>query len=190
MPDPSAQLTLMLQRTLPDAEALLAALRGFGLQQITRCRLTRNRSVMVSFGEGELRVHERRHVASVCGLAGPCCSFRSRCARRPCAAAARHRTPTIHRWRCGSPSVIDCSMRGISPDSYELSRSACRAGCVVGSGSTALPRHMVMSRRSRSGVATCGATAGSRLWKRCCTRWCTSGRMRMACPSTIVEHSE
>jgi hypothetical protein len=58
MPDPSAQLTLMLQRTLPDAEALLAALRGFGLQQITRCRLTRNRSVMVSFGEGELRVHE------------------------------------------------------------------------------------------------------------------------------------
>ena len=32
-------------------------LRGLGLARITRCRLTRNRNVMVSFGGGELRVH-------------------------------------------------------------------------------------------------------------------------------------
>lgn len=56
--DHPAQLTLVFQRTLADAEALLAALRAFGLQQITRCRLTKNRNVMVSFGDGELRVHE------------------------------------------------------------------------------------------------------------------------------------
>ena len=31
---------------------------GLGLRTIRRCRLTRNRNVMVSFGGGELRVHE------------------------------------------------------------------------------------------------------------------------------------
>jgi hypothetical protein len=56
--DPAAQLALVFERVLPDSDALLAALRGFGLRQITRCRLTRNRNVMVSFGDGELRVHQ------------------------------------------------------------------------------------------------------------------------------------
>ena len=56
--DHPAQLTLLLQRTLADGDALLAALQAFGLRQITRCRLTKNRNVMVSFGGGELRVHE------------------------------------------------------------------------------------------------------------------------------------
>jgi len=37
---------------------LLAALRGMGLRSIRSCRLTANRNVMVSFGGGELRVHE------------------------------------------------------------------------------------------------------------------------------------
>lgn len=41
-----------------DAPALLAALRGLGLRSIRSCRLTTNRNVMVSFGGGELRVHE------------------------------------------------------------------------------------------------------------------------------------
>jgi hypothetical protein len=41
-----------------DAEELLALLGQYGLQRINRCRLTRNRNVMVSFGGGELRVHE------------------------------------------------------------------------------------------------------------------------------------
>ena len=40
------------------AEQLLARLRGLGLSRIERCRLTRNRHVMVSFSGGALRVHE------------------------------------------------------------------------------------------------------------------------------------
>ncbi len=40
------------------AEELLARLQQLGLRRIARCRLTRNRNVMVSFGSGELRVHE------------------------------------------------------------------------------------------------------------------------------------
>jgi hypothetical protein len=41
-----------------DAAAMLAALRAMGLRSIRVCRLTSNRNVMVSFGGGELRVHE------------------------------------------------------------------------------------------------------------------------------------
>jgi hypothetical protein len=41
-----------------NAEELLARLGQLGLHRIARCRLTRNRNVMVSFGAGELRVHE------------------------------------------------------------------------------------------------------------------------------------
>ena len=41
-----------------NADELLARLRTLGLRRIHRCILTRNRTVMVSFGEGELRVHE------------------------------------------------------------------------------------------------------------------------------------
>ena len=41
-----------------NADELLARLRQLGLRRLTRCRLTRNRNVMVSFGGGELRVHE------------------------------------------------------------------------------------------------------------------------------------
>lgn len=55
------QLTLALRpgpAPLPDATALLNRLTFLGLRRIDRCRLTRNRNVMVSFGGGELRVHE------------------------------------------------------------------------------------------------------------------------------------
>jgi hypothetical protein len=41
-----------------NADELLARLQQLGLRRIVRCRLTRNRNVMVSFGGGELRVHE------------------------------------------------------------------------------------------------------------------------------------
>jgi hypothetical protein len=41
-----------------NADELLARLRQLGLRRIRCCRLTRNRNVMVSFGGGELRVHE------------------------------------------------------------------------------------------------------------------------------------
>src|SRR4051812_32688370 len=40
------------------ADVLFARLRAFGLSRIQRCRLTRNRHVMVSFSGGALRVHE------------------------------------------------------------------------------------------------------------------------------------
>ena len=39
-------------------DALLARLRALGLRGLSRCRLTRNRNVMVSFGADEIRVHE------------------------------------------------------------------------------------------------------------------------------------
>src|SRR3954469_7225484 len=39
-------------------DVLFARLRGLGLSRIQRCRLTRNRHVMVSFSGGALRVHE------------------------------------------------------------------------------------------------------------------------------------
>ena len=53
-----AQLTLMLRGSLRTADELLARLRILGLHRFDRCRLTRNRNVMVSFGAHELRVHE------------------------------------------------------------------------------------------------------------------------------------
>ena len=54
-----AQLELGFHGGTPhNAEELLARLRILGLRRIDRCRLTRNRNVMVSFGAGELRVHE------------------------------------------------------------------------------------------------------------------------------------
>jgi hypothetical protein len=54
------QLEIVLGVGGPPADAahLLAALRGMGLRSIRSCRLTTNRNVMVSFGGGELRVHE------------------------------------------------------------------------------------------------------------------------------------
>jgi hypothetical protein len=55
----AAQLELSLPDVTPkNADELLARLRTLGLQRITGCRLTRNRNVMVSFGDGMLRVHE------------------------------------------------------------------------------------------------------------------------------------
>src|SRR5262249_649455 len=59
---PAEQLSLDLDalaaRPSPrDADELLARLRALGLRRIERCRLTRNRNVMVSFRGPELRVH-------------------------------------------------------------------------------------------------------------------------------------
>jgi hypothetical protein len=56
--DGPAQLTLVLTTTLRTADDLLRRLRILGLRRIARCRLTRNRNVMVSFTAEELRVHE------------------------------------------------------------------------------------------------------------------------------------
>ncbi len=54
----AAQLTLDLHALPKTAAELLAKLRALGLRRIDNCRLTRNRNVMVSYGAGELRVHE------------------------------------------------------------------------------------------------------------------------------------
>jgi hypothetical protein len=56
--DPEAQLSLGLDAAPRTADELLARLTALGLTGITRCRLTRNRTVMVSFRGAELRVHE------------------------------------------------------------------------------------------------------------------------------------
>jgi len=55
----STQLELVLADAAPkNADELLGRLRSLGLTRLRRCRLTRNRNVMVSFGGEELRVHE------------------------------------------------------------------------------------------------------------------------------------
>jgi len=60
----AAQLTFELDAPPRDADELLARLRALGLGRIARCRLTRNRNVMVSFRGRDLRVHEGYLVAS------------------------------------------------------------------------------------------------------------------------------
>ena len=53
------QFELSFETTTPrTADELLARLRQLGLKRIAKARLTCNRNVMVSFGGGELRVHE------------------------------------------------------------------------------------------------------------------------------------
>jgi hypothetical protein len=51
------QLQLDLEHAPASAEELLALLRGMGLRGIDCCVLTRNRSVMISFRAGVLRLH-------------------------------------------------------------------------------------------------------------------------------------
>ena len=60
-PADPAQLGLELVAGPPKprtAAELLSCLRTLGLRGFDRCRLTRNRTVMVSFRDGELRLHE------------------------------------------------------------------------------------------------------------------------------------
>lgn len=56
----SGQLSLDFEATRApqNGDELLAHLQSFGLKRITRCSLTRNRNVMVSFRGTEMRVHE------------------------------------------------------------------------------------------------------------------------------------
>jgi len=55
---PQDQLDLGLDGAPRNATELLSRLRALGLTGIDRCRLTRNRAVMVSYRGRELRVHE------------------------------------------------------------------------------------------------------------------------------------
>src|SRR5205085_1742210 len=54
----AGQLTLLLSSSLRDADDLLRRLRALGLRRMSRCTLTRNRNVMVSFAGQELRMHQ------------------------------------------------------------------------------------------------------------------------------------
>ena len=55
----ATQLELGFEAAPPHtAEELFARLQQYGLRRLDRCKLTHNRNVMVSFGGGELRVHE------------------------------------------------------------------------------------------------------------------------------------
>src|SRR5437868_8083486 len=54
----TAQLTFELDAPPRTADELLSRLRALGLGRIARCRLTRNRNVMVSYRGRDLRVHE------------------------------------------------------------------------------------------------------------------------------------
>jgi hypothetical protein len=56
-PDP-AQLGLAFDACPRTAGELLALLKARGLRRIERCTLTKNTRVMVSFRDGEIRVHE------------------------------------------------------------------------------------------------------------------------------------
>ena len=51
------QLQLEFDSPPRNAEQLLTRLRSYGLKGISRCRLTQNRAVMVSFSGKELRIH-------------------------------------------------------------------------------------------------------------------------------------
>ncbi|HJU88537.1 MAG TPA: SprT-like domain-containing protein [Gemmatimonadaceae bacterium] len=52
------QLYLELDAAPRNADEMLMRLRSLGLKGITRCRLTNNRAVMVSFNGDELRLHQ------------------------------------------------------------------------------------------------------------------------------------
>jgi len=56
-PDPS-QLGLAFDVSPRTGDELLALLRARGLRRIERCTLTKNTRVMVSFRDGEIRIHE------------------------------------------------------------------------------------------------------------------------------------
>jgi hypothetical protein len=53
----AGQLALVFDPPPRTAEALLERFRALGMKRMTRVRLTRNRNVMVSFRDTELRVH-------------------------------------------------------------------------------------------------------------------------------------
>ena len=98
------QLALPLDPAPRNATELLARLRALGLSGIDRCRLTRNRAVMVSYRGRELRVHEGYLtapsdvlVAIVTFVSGRTAASRRVARRRilayPIARAARARRP-------------------------------------------------------------------------------------------------
>lgn len=57
MPVDGAQLSLSFDAPPLSPGDLLALLRSMGLRGVTHCRVTNNRAVMVSYGNGVLRIH-------------------------------------------------------------------------------------------------------------------------------------
>ncbi|MCK7522027.1 MAG: hypothetical protein MZV64_32270 [Ignavibacteriales bacterium] len=176
------------------------ASRAMGLRDVAAIRTHRNRSVLVSLTRrGVLRVHADyagapdhviaaivRFLRRGVPLGRAAAPARDHCARGRCRRRRgrgggrprrRRRRPMRACWR-SSRHAGTSSTRCISRAACARSRSASRAGCGAGWAtwcSTAAP-----ARRSRSccGAASCTARPGRRWRRRCCTRWCTSGRRR------------
>jgi hypothetical protein len=53
----AAQMDLSLSSSLSTADDMFVRFRALGLKKLSSCRLTRNRTTMVSFGRDELRIH-------------------------------------------------------------------------------------------------------------------------------------
>jgi hypothetical protein len=116
----ASQLELGFHGGTPhNADELLARLWALGLRRITRCRLTRNRNVMVSFGGGELRVHEGYLSApqSVLEAIVTFVEGRTRAERREA-----QRAIVAHPIRVGRPSA---RRERTHPDDVEIAEQLC-----------------------------------------------------------------
>ncbi len=116
----ASQLELGFHGGTPhNADELLARLQELGLRRISRCRLTRNRNVMVSFGGGELRVHEGYLSAprSVLEAIVAFVEGRTRAERRDA-----QRTIVAHPIRVGKPAA---RRERTHPDDVEIAEQLC-----------------------------------------------------------------
>jgi hypothetical protein len=151
--------------TPAEAEALLADLRRLGLKGIERLRFTRNRTVMVSFSGGELRVHEgyraapaevRRAVAQF--VSGRTRAERARAREAILAyqiprgalprAAARGRAPRTSRRSPSSAASTRTTTACTSAGASSSSPSACRRAWSPASATTRRRARRATRRRS------------------------------------------
>ncbi len=162
---PHDQLALPLDAAPRNATELLARLRALGLSGIDRCRLTRNRAVMVSYRGRELRVHEGYLSAPPEVLAAIVTFVSGRTARlSPTRASSHSRVPDrarsadaatrtrhtrmMRRSRSVSPSGIAASTTATSTARSSPSPCGSRVACARDSVTTCRRRHRASRRRS------------------------------------------
>ena len=178
----------------------------WGWRGSTRCRLTRNRDVMVSFGGGELRVHEGYLGAPLDVLRAIVTFVERPDARRAAGGAARHplapdpraaaarRAPRAHRTPDDAPIAEKLAEWHAPVQRPALSTAGCRHVPIRVSRRmksrlghyTAATAGGRAGRDRRSAAPHLAGTGGRRRCTRCCTRWCTSGRTRRATRSTTA----
>ena len=186
---PHDQLTLPLDAAPRNPTELLARLRALGLSGIDRCRLTRNRAVMVSYRGRELRVHEGYLAAPpevlaaiVTFVSGRTAASR-RLARRRILAYPIARAPRARRPDAPHPDDAPLAKRlvewhrrfndrhfdgALKPIAVRVSRRMrARLGHYMSASPSGEAAEIVVSRRHSRQRGT-----------RCCTRWCISGRPR------------